>query len=121
MRHSVTAAAFVSALALSTPLAIAAPSTPIQGDGKVCFYAEPEYRGASWCYRPSGYAEVPGQLHGRARSFRAASGLIVYAIDHGPDGRCYARKIWVDDRSADWAWGSRMDGVSTDKQGCEIS
>ncbi|MEU4204660.1 hypothetical protein [Streptomyces sp. NPDC045470] len=121
MRHFVTAAVSVAALALSTPFAVAAPSTPIQGDGKVCFYAEPEYRGASWCYRPSGYAEVPDRLHGRARSFKATSSLIVYAIDHGRGGRCFARKIWVDDRSTDWAWGSRMDGVSTDRQGCDTS
>ncbi|MEU5589841.1 hypothetical protein ACFYWU_38420 [Streptomyces chrestomyceticus] len=43
----------------------------------------------------------------------------MYAIDHGPGGRCSARRIWVDSRSADWAWGSRMDGVSTDDQGCK--
>lgn len=119
MRHLVTASAFVAASALSTPFAVAAPSSPIQGDGKVCFYAEPRYRGTSWCYRPSGYAEVPDRLHGRVRSFKATSSVIVYAIDQGPGGRCSARRIWVDSRSADWAWGSRMDGVSTDDQGCK--
>ncbi|GCD47571.1 hypothetical protein GKJPGBOP_07341 [Streptomyces paromomycinus] len=118
MRHFVTASAFVTALALSTPSAIATPSTPIQGDGKVCFYAEPRYRGTSWCYRPSGYAEVPDRLHGRVRSFKATSSVIVYAIDHGRGGRCSARRIWVDSWSPDWAWGSRMDGVGTDDQGC---
>lgn len=119
MRHSVTAAAFVAALALAAPLAAAPPAQA--GVGEVCFHTEPGYRGASWCYRPWGYADAPDHLHDRARSFESNSDVIVYAIDHGPGGRCYYRKIRVGDRSADWAWGNRIDGVATDTQGCKIS
>ncbi|MEU5362399.1 hypothetical protein ABZ354_02630 [Streptomyces sp. NPDC005925] len=119
MRHSLTAAAFVAALALAVPLAAVSPARA--GTGEVCFYTEPGYRGASWCYRPSGYADVPDYLHDRARSFESNSDVIVYGIDHGPGGHCFYRKIWVGDRSADWAWGGRIDGVATDSRGCEIS
>ncbi|MQY14675.1 hypothetical protein SRB5_48510 [Streptomyces sp. RB5] len=96
-----------------TPSYAAAP-------GDVCFYTEPGYRGASWCYRPFGYTDVPDYLHDRARSFESNSDVTVYAIDHA-NGRCYYRKIYTGDRSPDWAWGSRIDGVATDPQGCEIS
>lgn len=119
MRHSVTAAAFVAALVLSAPLVAAPPAQA--GVGEVCFYTEPGYRGASWCYRPWGYADVPDFLHDRARSFESNADVVVYAIDHGPAGHCYQRKVWVGDRDPNWAWGNRLDGVATDPQGCEAS
>ncbi|MEV6108947.1 hypothetical protein AB0M28_30230 [Streptomyces sp. NPDC051940] len=88
--------------------------------GDVCFYNETGYRGGSWCYRPFGYTDVPEHIHDNARSFESNADVTVYAIDHS-GGRCYYRKIWTGDRSPDWAWGSRIDGVATDDQGCEQS
>lgn len=118
MRHSVAAGVFTVALALSVPL-VAGP-TAQAAPGEVCFYTEPGYRGASWCYRPGGYTDVPGFLHDRARSFESNSDVVVYAIDHS-GGNCYHRRIWVGDRDPNWSWGSRIDGVATDPQGCEPS
>jgi hypothetical protein len=59
--------------------------------GEVCFYAGTGFQGASWCYHPGGYADVPGFLTDRARSFESNSDVTVYAIDFAA-GHCYYRQ-----------------------------
>ena len=118
--NSIMRALAVAAFATVLPMTLSTPSSAAAA-GEVCFYTEPGYRGASWCYRPWGYADVPDFLHDKARSFESNADVVLYAIDHAPGGACYYRKIWVGDRSPDWAWGSRIDGVGSDSQGCEIS
>lgn len=98
--------------------ASAAPAAA--GPGDVCFYTQTHYNGASWCYRPAGYANVPDHIHDKARSFESNADVTVYALDFA-GARCYYRAIWTGDRSTDWDWGRRIDGVATDKRGCEAS
>ncbi|MEV5320872.1 hypothetical protein AB0K92_25035 [Streptomyces sp. NPDC052687] len=116
--NSISRALTVGAFAVVLPMTLVTPSQAAPGE--VCFYTEPGYRGASWCYRPWGYSDVPGFLHDKARSFESNSDVVVYAIDHA-GGACYQRRIWVGDRDPNWSWGTRIDGVGTDPQGCEPS
>ncbi len=118
--NSITRVLAVAVFTTVVPVTLSAP-THAAGVGEVCFHTEPGYGGASWCYRPWGYADLPEYVHDKARSFESNSDVVVYAIDHAPGGRCYYRKIWAGDRDPNWTWGGRIDGVSTDSQGCEVS
>lgn len=105
---TVITTAFLSAAPAS---AVSAPEGASQGE--VCFYTEPGYAGASWCYRPPGYADVPGSLHDNAASFESNADVTVYAIDWVRPGECLYRTIWTGDRSTNWEWRNKLDAVQS--------
>jgi hypothetical protein len=120
-----TIAVTISALAMSIggSVAAAAPSqaatAPSQAAaGQVCFWTETDFDGASWCYSPPGYVDVPEWLQDDAESFDARNlGQTVYAIDWTRQ-TCYYRKISPGDWGINWSWGSRIDGMADTTMSC---
>ncbi|MER7346426.1 hypothetical protein ABT390_13645 [Streptomyces aurantiacus] len=105
----VLAAGFLSA----TPASAEGTRTLERGVGEVCFHTEPGYAGASWCYRPPGYADVPAPLHNNAASFESNADVTVYALDWVGPGDCLYRTIWTGDRSPNWEWRNKLDAVQS--------
>ncbi|MEU8890759.1 hypothetical protein [Streptomyces sp. NPDC048442] len=108
----VIAAAFLSA-APAEARGAHTPPAPDRAPGDVCFYSEPGYHGASWCYRPYGYIDVPEQVHRKAASFESNADVTVYAIHWVRPGECLYRTIWTGDRSTGWEWRDRLDAVQS--------
>ncbi|MEU7579998.1 hypothetical protein AB0B50_20645 [Streptomyces sp. NPDC041068] len=113
-RRTAALAVVIAATLLSIAPASAAPAPDrAAGLGDVCFYTEPGYAGASWCYRPPGYADVPAPVHDNAASFESNADVTVYAIDWVRPGECLYRTIWTGDRSTNWEWRNKLDAVQS--------
>jgi hypothetical protein len=119
------AAALLTLLAAATPTTAATTAatpgtatTHRAASGEVCFWTRAGQHGESWCYRPTGYAEVPAFLHDNAAAFHSWADIDVYAIDWARDA-CYWRLIRAGDLADNWPWGARIDGVSHETMGCQ--
>ncbi|GGV21532.1 hypothetical protein [Streptomyces spectabilis] len=112
-RRTAPLAAAIAAAVLSAAAPASAAPAPERSRGDVCFYTEPGYAGASWCYRPPGYADVPAPLHDNAASFESNADVTVYAIDWVRPGECLYRTIWTGDRSTNWEWRNKLDAVQS--------
>ncbi|MEU5996787.1 hypothetical protein ABZ837_03035 [Streptomyces sp. NPDC047197] len=114
--HRRTTALAIAAVFLSTAPASAQALPPLdRAVGEVCFSTEPGYAGASWCYRPPGYTDVPERLHNNAASFESNADVTVYAIAWVGPGQCLYRTIWSGDRSPNWEWRNKLDAVQSDR------
>ncbi|MCX5206236.1 hypothetical protein OG897_33135 [Streptomyces sp. NBC_00237] len=112
----VIASAFLTAAPASAADARALPAPDrAAAPGDVCFYSEPNYAGASWCYRPFGYVDVPEAVHRKAASFESNADVAVYALHWTGPGQCLYRTIWTGDRSTSWEWRSKLDAVQSTK------
>ncbi|MEU9112221.1 hypothetical protein AB0D04_10585 [Streptomyces sp. NPDC048483] len=119
MRQLATAAAvFATVLAAG----LAAPAAQAVPPGQVHFWPEPHQMGSggAWAYSPPGYREADPRVQRHAYSFDSHAPVSVYAISYQPGGRCLYREIRPDDYDNNWtAWGTKFDGVSDTKMGCE--
>ncbi|GAA2660044.1 hypothetical protein GCM10010400_17970 [Streptomyces aculeolatus] len=102
----------VATLAVAAVPTGAAPSAA--GPGEVCFWTKPGQMGEGWCYRPGGYAELPGNLHDNAYSVRSDYNGSVWAIDWTRHG-CVFREIRAYEFDDNWDWGNKIDGVDSSR------
>ncbi|MEV7003871.1 hypothetical protein AB0N62_40355 [Streptomyces sp. NPDC093982] len=112
-RATTLTVALAAALLSAAPASAALAPDRSLAPGEVCFYTQPGYAGASWCYRPPGYADVPAPLHDNAASFESNADVTVYAIDWVRPGECLYRTIWTGDRSTNWEWRNKLDAVQS--------